>query len=343
MNRAKALWGVLAALLALVSSLAAPTASAEPETWEWVALGDSSTAGVFAGEPMGHMDGCERTDAAYPMVAADRLAADPPETPVRLVINAACSGATIADVVRNLQQPTGRGAPPDGWPEVPPQVEALNPGTDLVTIGIGADDLPFGKLLLDCVPAGAQKPDRDTPCHDLHRDSPPDGETVEAKFARIAREYRAMLRAVRARAPRAEIITIGYPSIVPEDPATCRRDDLTHFSASALGSITYGDLGWLRELNNALNFVIAAASVEHGAHFLDLARASQGHDVCQPRPEKWVEGVCGPPETRYPSELDAICAAAPQGSRRLTLIQPNSAGHANAGALLDAAIRDLLP
>ncbi|MFF0445425.1 SGNH/GDSL hydrolase family protein [Streptomyces sp. NPDC004609] len=333
---------VLGAVAAVTLGLVSPTATAQGEL-EWVALGDSYTAGIFAGPEQGEADGCERTRDAYPQVVSRRLEAEPPAHPVSLVADVSCGGATIANIAEEPQTPIGRNQPPDGWPQVKPQVEAAGLDTDVVSVGVGGNSVPFGTVLLNCVTLGSGRPGTATPCRDAYENDPPatDPETIDEKYTRLAREYHDMLGAVSRQAPGAELVTVGYPSIVPADVSSCSRTDRTHFSAGLFGSITHGDLDWLRGVTEELNAIIERSTAAYGARYVDVYTSSKGHDVCQPRGEKWVEGVCGPPESDHPIDLDALCAGLPEGQRRLTLVHPNSEGHANTAALVEEAIRTI--
>jgi hypothetical protein len=61
-----------------------------------------------------------------------------------------------------------------------------------------------------------------------------------------------MLRAVHDKAPDAKVIVVGYPTIVPADPASCDRSDTSELAAQVKGvglvSITHGDIAWLHEV-----------------------------------------------------------------------------------------------
>ncbi|MFG2716517.1 hypothetical protein ACGFX2_39290 [Streptomyces goshikiensis] len=91
------------------AQLAGATPAAAAAAYDWVALGDSYTAGVIpaAGEvfevPRG---GCERTDLSYPQVIDRDLGS------LIDLTNVSCGAATIEDVTFNAQQPIGRHLPP---------------------------------------------------------------------------------------------------------------------------------------------------------------------------------------------------------------------------------------
>ncbi|MFD3945027.1 SGNH/GDSL hydrolase family protein [Streptomyces sp. NPDC058579] len=349
----------LGALAALTLAAAVPggAAAAAPEPVEWVALGDSYTAGVFVGEPRPALgsadrDGCDRTAGAYPNLVERRLTTEPPGGRLVTLTDFSCGGATIDEVGTARQAPISPVQPPEGgWPSVAAQIEraGLSESTDVVTIGVGGNSLPFGKILTSCLLAGIGQPDEATPCRDSYEAGGPflDPESIYDKYDRVTREYAGMLRTVHEKAPNAKVITVGYPTIVPEDPTTCDRQDTTELAADVTGigriSATHGDIGWLGEVNTHLNAIIEALTELSGDTYVDTARTSVGHDACQPRATKWVEGVCGEAGSYWPDEvavgpLNLTCS----DGNRATLVHPNAAGHANTATLVEAAVRGAL-
>jgi lysophospholipase L1-like esterase len=88
----------------------------------YVALGDSYSSGVGAGDESGS---CDQSPNAYPALWA---AANDPES----FSFEACSGATTTDVIDN-------------------QLSALNSSTTLVSITVGGDDVGFSSIMETCV------------------------------------------------------------------------------------------------------------------------------------------------------------------------------------------------
>ncbi|TDV56290.1 SGNH/GDSL hydrolase family protein [Actinophytocola oryzae] len=289
----------------------------------WVVLGDSYVAGSFVGDPVGRPDGCERTSEAYPAVVGRRLREA--GVPVRMVANVSCGGARIIDVTES-QRPVGRDAPAGGWPAVPPQVDAVKRDVGLVTIGVGGNSVPLGDLLFTCLRSGIGQPDDTAPCRAAAEES------VGTAYARVSTEYRNMLAEVRAAAPKAVIVTVGAPSVIPMDTRSCDRGDVTMFAGTLVGqgiaSVTHADLGWIREVTENLNQIYAEQTTSAGGVYVDVVEATRGHDACRHRGVKWVEGVCGPPGTPVAEPIDALCATAPRGQRRATVVHPNAQGHA---------------
>ncbi|QUQ64268.1 SGNH/GDSL hydrolase family protein [Kutzneria sp. CA-103260] len=345
-------------IFALATVLPAP-ASAQPrqQPVEWTALGDSYTAGVFVGDPQPPLgssdrDGCDRTTNSYPDVVNRAFEADPPAgRPVNLT-NVSCGNATITEIAADRQIPISPVQPPgDGWPSVAPQVNRAGIGaqTDVITIGVGGNSLPVGKIVPACLFAGIGQPDEATPCRDAYEAGGPflDPESIYDKYDRITRQYAAMLRAVHQTAPHAKVITVGYPTIFPDDPTTCDRRDTTELAAQIKGfglvSVTHGDIAWLNEVITHLNAIIRAVTELAGDTYVDTATSSKGHDVCQPSSVKWVEGICGHAREYWPTELElGPLTLECSGGTRATIVHPNAAGHAKTAARVETTIRAAL-
>ncbi|MFI1485276.1 SGNH/GDSL hydrolase family protein [Streptomyces sp. NPDC020747] len=301
-----------AALVPVQLAGATPAAAA---AYDWVALGDSYTAGVIpaAGETFEvPRDGCERTGLSYPQVIDRDLGS------LIDLTNVSCGAATIEDVTFNAQQPIGRHLPPFSedpdypFPPVPPQSEAVNPGTDVVTVGVGGNTLGFAEILFTCLQLGDGSGGVGTPCRDDLADN------IPARLTRVGEDYDEMLATLHERAPHAKIVNVGYPTVIPEDTSKCRYNDWEQFA-----SITPGDLDWLRDdVLKPLNAAIEKTAGEHGDTFVDLAPSSGNHSVCDAG--KWVEGVF----TTFPSDV--------------AFVHPNAKGHKNAADEVSVAILNAL-
>ncbi|MEW2119165.1 SGNH/GDSL hydrolase family protein [Streptomyces sp. NPDC005474] len=330
----------LAVGLALAASALVPSGSAgAADQYEWAALGDSYTAGGFVGAPQPPLgdasrDGCDRTTNAYPDVVDRELDEFPPGKPVHLT-NVSCGNATIADIANAKQTPISPVQPPTGgWPAVDPQIQRakVNDKTDIVTIGVGGNSLPFGGMLLKCLELGA------TPgksCHEYYA-SPPEGEeSIQDKLARVQDEYIEMLARVHEAAPNAKVITVGYPAVLPQEAGDCNRLSLTELSL-----IKHADIDWLRDdVLKQLNSTIQRVTSFFGDHYVDVYSSSVGHDACQPAGTKWVEGICGDAEDYWPAKLAGTLLNCAPINKRVTLVHPNAHGHANTAAHVERTIR----
>ncbi|MEV6130939.1 SGNH/GDSL hydrolase family protein [Streptomyces violaceusniger] len=296
--------------------LAGAQSAAAAAAYQWVALGDSYTAGVIpaAGDTFEvPRDGCERTDQSYPQVIDRDLGS------LLELTNVSCGAATIEDVTFRAQQPIGRHLPPFSedpdypFPPVPPQSEAVGPGTDVVTVGAGGNTLGFADILFQCLQLGAGSGGVGTPCRDDLADD------IPSRLKKVSGDYDDMLNVLHERAPHAKILAVGYPTVIPEDTSKCRYNDLEQF-----GSITQGDLDWLRQdVLAPLNKAIEKSTSAHDAvRFVDLYDSSQNHSVCDNG--KWVEGLF----TRVPDQP--------------ALVHPNARGHRNAADHVAAAMLDAI-
>ncbi|MEV7064302.1 SGNH/GDSL hydrolase family protein [Streptomyces collinus] len=288
---------------------AQPAAAAEKK--QWVALGDSYTAGVI--QAAGNIfevprDGCDRTDRSYPQVIDRDLAG------LFELTNVSCGAAVIENVTDTPQHPIGRHLPPISedpdypFPPVPPQSEAVGPDTDVITVGVGGNTLGFADLLAKCTQLGGESSGKGTPCKDALAAGIPD------RLKNVRQEYDRMLEVLHERAPHAKILAVGYPTVIPKDTSSCNFGDLTQF-----GTITQGDLDWLRDdvlepLNKAIN---NSTGTQEAASFVDLYTPSRNHSVCDD--SKWVEGFVTLPD-------------------QLSFVHPNALGHRNAADHVEEAM-----
>ncbi|AIS02220.1 SGNH/GDSL hydrolase family protein [Streptomyces glaucescens] len=270
-----------------------------------VNLGDSYSAGYtrLAGAPAEPDEpgksGCERTLGSYPYVLKDELAGRLGRT-----VNVTCGGADTDDVLVTPQSPAGHASldrtgllqadPLAPFPARPPQIEAVSPDADVITIGVGGNDY-FSRLVAACLEAGAVGDDPDQ-CQDNLKAGeytgiglPADDPLLERPKHALAGKYRTMLDELAARAPHARVYVVGYPSVFPADTGTCARN------SQELFTLNRGDITWLRQLLDGINAAIAsttAGAAGRGvpAEFVDTHRATVGRDACAPRGTKWVEG-----------------------------------------------------
>lgn len=302
----------------LAAGLTTPTtaqAAARPgdraAALRWTALGDSYTAGVIVatGTETEPHDGCARTVESYPEILRRDLGS------LVTLRNVSCSGATTDSVDTSAQSPLGRPLPPLGtdpngpYPAVPPQIDAVDPATDLVTVGIGGNDLGFAEILKSCIELGAVQLGQGTPCKDKFDASMPD------RLNRLRGDYGRMLTALHIKAPSAKVLTVGYPHLIPENAALCQYGSPLQF-----GTFTTGDLAWARTaFLEPLNAVIAQDTAARGDTFVDLYPASAGHSVCDA--DHWVDGV-----------LTSVIPL------KYAVVHPNATGQAHTAALVENAL-----
>jgi lysophospholipase L1-like esterase len=261
-NRWVRVIGLIAACGLAGAAAPASAGLAPPEPAHYVALGDSYTAGPGIPNQTADSGGCGRSDHNYPHLVAAALAVD-------RFTDVSCGSATTADMAQ--QQ-----ALPGGLTNVA-QLDALSPDTDLVTLGIGGNDIGFGEIILTCAAHSLLLPVT-APCrHHYTRH----GDELGRRIAETAPKVAAVLGAIRERAPAARVLVVGYPVILPASGPGCWP----------LMPVAVGDVAWLRTVQAGLNTMLAEQAAAAGATFVDTYTSSKGHDVCRLPGEKWVEGV----------------------------------------------------
>ncbi|MFI5852963.1 SGNH/GDSL hydrolase family protein [Streptomyces parvulus] len=225
-------------------------------TLDYVALGDSYSAGsgVLPVDPTNLL--CLRSTANYPHVIAD------------------ATGARLKDVTCGAAQTSH--FTEAQYPGVAPQVNALSAGTDLVTLTIGGNDnSTFINAITACGSAGVLSGGKGSPCKDKNGTSF-DDQIENNTYPAL----KAALREVMAAAPNARVAALGYPWITP---AAAKPSCFLKLPIAA------GDVPYLRGIQAHLNDVVERAAEETGATFVDFAAVSEGHDACQAPGTRWIE------------------------------------------------------
>lgn len=203
--------------------------------------------------------------------------------------------------------------------------------TDVITIGVGGNSLPFGRMLQTCLTQGATG----QTCRGRYTNPSEGEESIAEKLARVQDEYVEMLAHVHEAAPNATVMTVGYPAVLPEDASDCNR-----LSLSELGPIAHSDIDWLRDdVLKQLNSTIKQVTGFFGDRYVDVYSSSVGHDACQPADTKWIEGICGDAEDYWPTSIPGTLLNCAPVNKRATLVHPNAAGHENTAAHVERAIR----
>ena len=254
-------------------SSAAPPARASL-SGRYVALGDSFTAAPLAGG-LGQPAGCLRSVKDYPslVAAAQRFS----------LVNASCYGASAGDLSH---------AQHTGGQTNPAQLSALSAADRVVTVQIGGDDIGFGKIASTCGALSLTGPTGD-PCQRHYTEGGTD--QLAQAVTRAAPGVASALAAIRARAPRARVLVVGYPDILPVRGNGCWPEV----------TIARGDLPYLRGVETRLNAMLATAARQAGDTFVDTYTPSTGHDACTHGGTKWVEGLI-PTSAAVPMHPNAL-------------------------------------
>lgn len=207
----------------------------------YVALGDSYSSGVGTGSYYADSGECQRSRHAYGPLIAAARG--------YALSFKACSGATTPDVISS-------------------QLGPLNASTSLVTITIGGNDAGFATGIFECAALSF-------PCQSA----------IDSSDAFIEHKLPALLDTtysdIRAGAPNARVVVLGYPHLFTSRGATCDPDLLTPRHE--------------REINHSgdlLDGVIATRAAAHGFTYVDPRRAFESHEICSSSP--WLNGLTLP-------------------------------------------------
>ena len=172
-------------------------------TIDYVAMGDSFSAGPFIGTMRTDPEGCARSRDNYPAFLADWL-------DVASYTDVTCSAATTADLYAPMTMFNGG--------TTGPQIDAVSADTDLVTLGIGGNDFGIYDGLIRCQQAGAVCP----------------VDQLGADARKVAGRVEQAVRRITKVAPDAEVLVVGYPDILPTE-GTCNA---VGASAEVLGPVS---------------------------------------------------------------------------------------------------------
>ncbi|WP_226995733.1 SGNH/GDSL hydrolase family protein [Gordonia phthalatica] len=235
----------------------APPVDAAPLV-DYVAMGDSFSAGSGV-EPVapGGQD-CLRSSRNYAHILAAK-------NDFRLT-DVSCGAADTNDFFH--PQKAG----------MKPQLAALDANTDLVTFSIGGNDgNVFATTIGKCVVVGAFGVAPGTPCDDLFAA----GVAREIRMQTYPKLVRAM-RAVRQKAPNAQVYALNYLRLVPNRAVACPGVPVTR-----------GDVKTAYRIQTELSDAIERAAHKTGVTFVDVAVGSVGHEACKPRGVRYVEPLVG--------------------------------------------------
>lgn len=228
-----------------------------------VALGDSYTAGLLLPlAPGSEPFSCLRSTANYPTLVARALHA---RGDLRDV---ACDSAGVADMTTAESILGGTN---------PPQFNALGDNDSLVMLTLSGDDMGFSHVLDKCMLLSLTDP-KGAPCQAFYTKGGTDqlAQLIAAETPKMT----AVLTQVRARAPRARVLLLGYPDLFPQSGGCW-----------PLVPITNGDIAYLRATELRLNSMLAMAAAATGTTYVNTYGPTIGHDFCRKTGVKDVEGL----------------------------------------------------
>ena len=233
------------ALAAILLGLATGFAVAEPASaavapGDYVALGDSYASGVGAPPYDSANVDCKRSPNSYPRIWAKNFTAF-------TLKDMTCSGALVKDVRAK-------------------QLGALSARTTLVTITVGGNDDGFENTVKACL---------------LGTDAACKASTDQGAY--IARhelvdELASLYTDVKAKAPNARIIVLGYSNLIDPGTGSCGAVTPNAFKRTAILNNTYH-----------MGEGIRTATERAGVKFIDMRGYFKGHEACSADP--YINGV----------------------------------------------------
>lgn len=244
------------AISALTACVQTPApAPSLPAGAAYVAMGSSFAAGpgipqYYEATPAP----CYRSTQNYAHQLAARLKLN--------LTDVSCSGATAA----HLTGPRGA---------IPPQLDALTPDTRLVTVTIGGNDLGYIGGLSNASCAGlVAETGVEANCAPMI--APP----AEKTYADLAARLDAIAKEIRRRAPRAQLVFVDYPVVLPES-GTCPATPLDAIQADGA-----------RYTARRLAEITRTVAGQNNASIITASEFSKGHDACSTDP--WMHGYPRP-------------------------------------------------
>ena len=223
---------------------------------QYVAMGSSFAAGPGVGQRAANSPRvCMRSNDNYAHLLARARGLT--------LTDVTCSGATARTLLEG------------GPARQRPQVDALRPETELVTVTVGGNDVSYvGNLLA----WSRQDAPRRTPL--LWRvllPKPMPEDAVDRALAELPHLLTRIADEVRRRSPRATLVFVDYATVLPESSVCADRLPLTE-----------EHLRRGRDVAGQLADLTATVAQEAGALLVRASAVTRGHDVCAADP--WMVG-----------------------------------------------------
>lgn len=226
----------------------------------YVAMGSSFAAGpgLRPGKPATSTAParCGQSMINYPTLLAEQLG--------MVLVDRSCSAARTEHVL-------------GPWGEIPPQIDAVTADTRLVTLTIGGNDLNYvgNAFNASCralvAAAGPAVPgEKARTCPALVIPSEADYAADEARLRQIVRE-------IRKRAPKAEVVFVQYLTLIPSAERMCAA---TPMSAE--------DAAVLRTIGQRLADITLRVAAMERTRVVQMNEASATHTPCDKEP--WING-----------------------------------------------------
>lgn len=244
----------------------------------YVALGDSFSSGEGAGSYISGSDDpwfneCHRSTKAYSYIAKS-FTGMPPKYEFH-----ACSGALVEDFFSPYPSNHPNNLAGSSPTETHAQLDWLNPASKVVTLTIGGNNAHFPEVIGYC----AVRFNRQL-CKDFYGDSVDNSiiNLSKSSGGRIEDNLPDLYTAIRAKAPAAKVIVLGYPRLFPTD-----RKSMCNIAVGK--AFRPEDMNWINGELTKLNTAISDAAQKAGFDYVNVTDAFKGHELCTKSP--YVNGV----------------------------------------------------
>lgn len=227
----------------IVATLFGMPAIAGAATPGYIALGDSYSSGLGTGS-YSLSAACKRGTKAYPYLSG-----------VTAANFKACTGATVPDVAGQLT------------------TVLPNPNLDitLVTLTVGGNDIGFSTVVSNCTAFSS-----DQAC----KNAVVTATDEVTKIKPMRDNLIGLLQQIRAKAPNARVVLLGYPYLYSKGP-TCGFGQPSQVKRTAL-------YGGADTLNKALEDAVDAVP---GTQYVNVRPIFAAHSICASGSARWINGL----------------------------------------------------
>lgn len=257
----------LAAAGTAITALAPSSAvGAVPQYKEYVALGDSWSADVLTTFPPTTDSvpiDCAQSASDYPHQIAEMLH-------VATFRDATCGSATTVNMTQPQSLPLGGTAGP--------QFDKLTATTDLVTLGIGGNDIGLASDIEACLsPLPVDLPGQG--CKAQFTAGGVD--QISTAIKATAPKIRATIAGIHLRSPHARILLVNYLDGVPLNGTGCWP----------IVPVPDADMAYIATKFQEMNAMLAQVAASTQTQLVDTFTPTVGHDVCKAPTVRDIEGL----------------------------------------------------
>ena len=228
-----------------------------PAGGKYVNMGSSFAAGPSIATPADSPNTrCNRSSQNYAHQLARRHDL--------LLVDVSCGGSTTVHLL-------------GPWNELPPQLDAVDADTLLVTMTTGGNDLGYlgGLSAMSCANVAARTGAASNPPCGAPPPLPDD-----ASYAAMESRLRQIVAEVHRRAPKARLIIVDYATILPAT-GVCAVLPLSPAQADSS-----------RGIARRLDAITVRVAKETGTELIPASKITEDHDVCAK--DAWLNGYPSP-------------------------------------------------